>query len=110
MTSHPQTLESDQARIDEEAENAARQYVRQLKALYVHAAVAAATLVVIVVVNAVTNATAGISGGWEIWWSIWAVMGWSLGLAVHALVVRLARPSHGASAWEQRQIDKVLAR
>lgn len=60
-------------------------------------------------VNLVTNLSAGIAGEWSAWWSVWAFIGWSAGIAVHGLVVRLQRPNRQATSWEQRQLDKVLA-
>lgn len=90
--------------------DAARRYVDQLRAFYVHAGVFAATMVVIFVVNLLTNLSAGIAGEWSAWWSIWAFIGWGLGIAIHGLVVRLNRPSSSGSTWEDRLVAKVLAR
>ena len=90
--------------------DAARRYVEQLRAFYVHAGVFAASMVVIFAVNLLTNLSAGIAGEWTAWWSAWAFLGWGLGIAVHGLVVRLNRPTTSTSSWEQRQIDKVLSR
>ncbi len=95
---------------EEERLAAARRYVEQLRIFHVHASVAAASMLLILVVNLATNAAAGILGEWWAWWSAWAFIGWSLGLAVHGLVVRLNRPGSATSTWEQRQIEKVLAR
>ncbi|MCP3935699.1 MAG: 2TM domain-containing protein [Actinomycetia bacterium] len=89
---------------------AARRYVQKLRVFYIHAGVAATGMVLIFIVNLATNAAAGITGEWWAWWSAWAFIGWSLALAIHGLVVRLERPTHASSTWEQRQIDKVLAR
>lgn len=91
-----------------EREEAARLYVEQLRAFYVHAAVFAAGMTVIFAVNLLTNLSAGIAGEWTAWWSAWALLGWGLGIAVHGLVVRLNRPSLASSTWEQRQIEKML--
>jgi len=44
------------------------------------------------------------------WWSTWALIGWSLAIGVHGLVVRLARPRSSTSAWEERQINKFFER
>ena len=93
-----------------EREEAARRYVEQLRAFYVHAAVFAAGMVVIFAVNLLTNLSAGIAGEWTAWWSVWALLGWGAGIAVHGLVVRLNRPSLSSSTWEQRQIDRMLGR
>ncbi|MCP3853170.1 MAG: 2TM domain-containing protein [Actinomycetia bacterium] len=84
--------------------------MQQLRVFYVHASVAATGMVLIFIVNLATNVAAGITGEWWAWWSAWAFIGWSLALAVHGLVVRLDRPTQASSTWEQRQIEKVLAR
>ena len=100
-----------QRKIDEPVEvreEAARRYVEQLRAFYVHAAVFAATMVVIFAVNLLTNLSAGIAGDWSAWWSLYALAGWGAGIAVHGFVVRLNRPSFSAASWEQRQIDRML--
>ncbi len=89
---------------------AARRYVRQLQAFYIHASVFAAGMVIIFVVNLATNLAAGIAGEWSAWWSVWAFIGWGLGVATHGLVVGLNRPAGSSSTWEEQQIDKVLAR
>lgn len=92
---------------DDQRERSARQYVYQLRVFRAHAAVFAASMVLIFAVNLATNLAAGIAGQWGAWWSVWALIGWSSGVAVHGLVVRLARP--GPSRWEQRQLDEILA-
>ena len=99
----------DQATADER-EVAARRYVEQLRAFYVHAGVFAATMLVIFTVNLLTNLSAGIAGEWTAWWSVWALLGWSSGIAVHGLVVRLNRPPVSPSTWEQQQIETMLGR
>ena len=95
-------------RAEDDREQAARIYVQQLRAFYIHAVVFVAGMIVIFVVNLATNAAAGITGHWWAWWSAWAFIGWSIGVGIHGLVVRLNRPTRRASTWEQRQIDKVL--
>lgn len=87
----------------------AHEYVEQLRAFQIHAAVFAAGMVVIFLVNLFTNVAAGITGEWWAWWSGWALIGWGLGIAVHGLVVRLARPRGPGPTWEQQQIDKILS-
>ncbi len=75
-----------------EREEAARQYVEQLRAFYAHACMYAVGMLVIFAVNLLTNLSAGIAGEWTAWWSAWALLGWGLGIAVHGLVVWLNRP------------------
>ena len=100
--------ELDEAR--GEREHAARLYVEQLRAFYIHACMYVIGMLVIFAVNLLTNLSAGIAGEWTAWWSAWAFLGWGLGVAVHGLVVRLNRPMTSPASWEQQQIDKVLSR
>ena len=110
--SHPDHTPNQPA--DQHAEQqrveAARLYVQQLQAFYVHAGVFAGGMLIIFMVNLATNAAAGTTGEWSAWWSAWALLGWGLGIAVHGLVVRLNRPAPSSSSWMQQQIDKELAR
>ena len=105
ITRRPADDRAEQQRVD-----AARRYVQQLQAFYVHAGVFAGGTAIIILINLATNAAAGITGEWSAWWSAWAFLGWGLGIAVHGLVVRLNRPGGSSATWEQRQIDKVLER
>lgn len=109
---HPDNAPHEPAdeRTEQQRLEAARRYVAQLHAFYVHASVFAVGMVIIFLVNLATNAAAGIAGEWRAWWSAWAFIGWGIGIAVHGLVVRLNRPGRSPSTWEQRQIDKLLAR
>ena len=108
--SNPTPPSSQGAPAAHERQEAAKRYVEQLRAFYVHAAVFAASMTIIFAVNLLTNLSAGIAGEWSAWWSVWALIGWGAGIAVHGLVVRLNRPSLSSSTWEQRQIDKMLGR
>ena len=95
-------------RATDEREEAARQYIQQLRVFRAHAAVFAGSMAVNLAVNLLVNLNAGIAGEWSAWWSLWALLGWSAGIAVHGLVVRLNRPSLSPASWEQRQIDRML--
>jgi len=44
-------------------------------------------------VNLVVNLMASIAGSRSAWWSLWALIGWSVGVAIHGLVVWLNRPT-----------------
>ena len=92
----------------DEREEAARRYVQQLRAFYIHAAVFAGSMAINLAVNLLVNLNAGIAGEWSAWWSLWALIGWGAGIAVHRLVVRLNRPSFSPTSREQRQIDRML--
>ncbi|MEM7322800.1 MAG: 2TM domain-containing protein [Actinomycetota bacterium] len=70
------------------------EYPHQVRALQAHAGVFAVTMVVIFAVNLSVNLSAGIAGQWSAWWSVWALIGWSLGIAVHGLVVFLNKPAN----------------
>ncbi|MGH1491751.1 MAG: 2TM domain-containing protein [Acidimicrobiales bacterium] len=107
MTTPTDALSSIDQAVDER-EEAARRYVHQLRAFYVHAAVFVGSMAINIAVNLFVNLSAGIADEWSAWWSIWALIGWGAGIAVHGLVVRLNRPSFAASTWEQRQIDQIL--
>ncbi|MGI9584377.1 MAG: 2TM domain-containing protein [Acidimicrobiia bacterium] len=87
----------------------AREYVHNLRAFYIHATVFAVSMVIIFIVNVAVNVAAGITDEWWAWWSVWVLLGWGLGVAIHGLVVRLSRPNNRSSAWEERQIDKILS-
>jgi len=104
----PASSELDHA--TDEREKAARRYVEQLQAFYVHAAIYAVSMLLMIAVNLLVNLSAGIAGEWTAWWSAWALVGWGAGIAVHGLVVWFNRPSFAASTWEQRQIDRILGR
>ena len=93
-----------------EREEAARRYVGQLRAFYIHAGIYAASMLIMFAVNLLTNLSAGIAGDWTAWWSAWALLGWGLGIVVHGLVVWLNRPLLASSTWEQRQIERMLGR
>ncbi|MEL7155346.1 MAG: 2TM domain-containing protein [Actinomycetota bacterium] len=111
MSNHAYTSRpGDADPTDDERQQAARLYLRQRDAFRIHATVFAATMVVIFVVNLATNAAAGLLGDWSAWWSAWALIGWGLGVGVHGLVVRLARPTRRDAISEQRRIDEVLGR
>jgi hypothetical protein len=71
-------------------------YPHQLRAFQAHAGVFAATMVLIFAVNLAVNLSAGIAGQWSAWWSVWALIGWGMGIAIHGLVVFLAKPENGS--------------
>jgi hypothetical protein len=71
-------------------------HAEAVSAFRVHAAVFAVSTVAIFVVNLLINLAAGLTGDLWAWWSLWVLIGWGLGIAVHGLVVRLARRSSDA--------------
>ena len=84
-----------------EDELEAIEYVQELKAFYTHAAVFAVGIIGIFIVNLMT------SPGYL--WAIWALVGWGMGLAIHAVTVFGVNGTLGAD-WERRQIEKRLKR
>ncbi|MDG1430013.1 MAG: helix-turn-helix domain-containing protein [Paracoccaceae bacterium] len=84
---------------DEERE--AIEYVGELKAFYTHAATFVVGMIGIFIINLMT------SPGYL--WAIWALVGWGMGLAIHAITVFGVNGTLGAD-WERRQIEKRLKR
>lgn len=74
------------------------EYRYRRQAFRLHAATFVGSMVIIFVVNLILNLAAGTTGEWWAWWSGWALIGWSFGIAVHGLVVRLSRPDGFESA------------
>ena len=73
-------------------------YGHQCRAFHLHLGVFAGSMVIIFLVNLAINAAANITGEWWAWWSVLALLGWGLGLSVHGIVVRMARPDSIGSA------------
>lgn len=87
----------------------AREYIGQLRVFYTHVWVFAIGMVIIFAVNLWVNLTAGLTGYWWAWWSGWALIGWGMGIGIHALVVRVNRPESLGSAWEHRKMNDLLS-
>ena len=85
----------------DERDEAARRYADQLRAFYGHVGGFATGMFIMFAVNLVTNISAGTAGEWNAWWSVWALLGWSIGIAVHGFVVWLNRPSFAPSTAEE---------
>ncbi len=73
-------------------------YEHQRRAFHLHLGAFAGSMVIIILVNLAINAAANITGEWWAWWSILALLGWGLGVTVHGVVLRLARPGTIGSA------------
>ena len=95
-------------RTTDERQETARRYADQRRAFHSHVGGFAPGMFIMFAVNLVTNMSAGTAGEWNAWWSIWALLGWSIGIAVHGFVVWLNRPSFASSTWEQRKIERLL--
>lgn len=96
--------------LDDERRVVAGRYVDQVRAFRVHAAVFAGSMAIIILTNLLVNLSAGTAGDWGAWWSLWALLGWGIGLCVHGLVVRLARPHPPGRSPRERQVDEILSR
>jgi hypothetical protein len=83
----------DQARYER-----ARRRVRALKAFYAHLAVYLIVNTALLVINLVTAP--------HTLWFYWPLLGWGVGIAIHAAVV-LAGGSWGAD-WERRKMQELL--
>jgi len=82
-------------------ETEAMEYVQGLKSFYLHAMVFVVINIFIMLVNLITSP--------DYLWFLWALLGWGLGLALHALSTFdwLGRFD---SEWEKKQIEKRLGR
>jgi hypothetical protein len=104
----PTEAASDIGHAANERKEAARRYADQLRAFHGHVGGFATGMFIMFAVNLVTNISAGTAGDWNAWWSVWALLGWSIGIAVHGFVVWLNRPSFASSTTEQ--IDALRER
>ncbi len=89
---------SDEA--PDQRDEAAKRYADQRRAFHGHLGGFATGMFIMFAVNLVTNISAGTVGEWNAWWSVWALLGWSIGIAVHGFVVWLNRPSSAPSTAE----------
>jgi hypothetical protein len=76
----------------------ARAYVRKVREFYTH-------LAVFVIINLFLFLLDLITGSG--WWFFWPLMGWGLGLAIHAYTVFVEQRFLGR-AWEERKIQELL--
>ena len=95
----------------------ARRRVRMLQALYIHAAVYVAVNLMLFAINVLTRSPAGsvqvpgvtVNAGGGDWWFYWPLLGWGIGLAIHAAVV-LTFGSGTGTGWEERKIRELMDR
>ena len=76
--------------------------VRSLRAFYKHATVFVLVNLGLLVVNLVTSR--------HTLWFLWVVLGWGIGLAVHALRVLGLRGRRLGSNWERRKVREEMER
>lgn len=86
---------------DDERYRRAKHRVGVLRGFYIHA------LVFVLVNGALIGLNSMLPHGG--WWSVWSVLGWGIGLAVHATCVFVG-PSLLGRDWEERKIRELLAR
>lgn len=82
-------------------EQRATEYVRDIRAFYIHLIQYAVVMVGLLIVNLMFDPSD--------LWVIWPALGWGIGVAAHGLSVFEVINPFG-DAWEKRQIDKRLGR
>lgn len=82
-------------------EQMALEYVRELKAFYVHVISYVFFMVILFLINYFTDP--------DYWWAGWAALGWGIGVISHAFSVFNEFDIFGAG-WEKRQVEKRLGR
>lgn len=77
----------------------AKMRIEVLKGFYIHAGIYVLVNLLLITINVVS--------GDDVWWSLWALLGWGLGLFVHALFI--FSPLSGMMVkWEQRKIAQLM--
>lgn len=94
---------SAQAQLERE-EAQAFHYVRKLKGLYRHAAQYAVVIPLLWALN--------LWQGIDYMWAVWPTLGWGIGLAVHALSLRVFGQGGRllGPQWEREQVERHLGR
>lgn len=82
----------------------ARDRVQEVKGFYAHAAMYAVANIALIILNLAT-----LKKNDSIIWFVWPLIGWGIGLAVHAISVFGIGRFLG-KAWEERQIQHELER
>jgi 2TM domain len=77
----------------------AKMRIEEIKSLYVHAGIYGIVNVVLILINVFAE-----DGSW---WSLWALLGWGIGLAIHAACV-FGPVSTFMMKWEQRKIAQLM--
>ena len=77
----------------------AKMRVEEIKAFYVHAGIYIAVNIVLVAINLYDDD--------DVWWSLLAILGWGIGLAIHAMSV-FGPISALMMKWEQRKIAQLM--
>ena len=96
----PSDTETELPRLSAE-EQEAMEYVRDIKAFYIHLLAYLVAMAGLTIVNLI------VSPGY--YWVLWSALGWGIGVLVHGLSVFEVVNLFG-DAWEKRQIQKRLGR
>jgi 2TM domain len=78
----------------------AQHYVAKLKGFYVHLATYVAVNSLLFAINALTSGP---------WWFYWPLLGWGIGIAMHALGVFGFDRVLGRE-WEEKKIEELMKR
>jgi uncharacterized membrane protein len=76
----------------------AERQVAKLKGFYGHLSVYAIVMSILGVINSLTPGP---------WWFQWPLLGWGIGVALHALGVFVLDRAFGP-AWEEKKIDELM--
>ncbi len=79
----------------------AKMRVEEIKSFYVHAVIYGVVNLVLISINVIEQD--------ETWWALWALLGWGVGLMMHALAV-FGPISFLMMKWEQRKIAQLMHR
>ena len=77
----------------------AKMRIEEIKAFYVHAGIYGVVNTLLIIINWMNFD--------EVWWSLWALLGWGVGLAIHAMAV-YGPISTLMQRWEQRKIAQLM--
>jgi uncharacterized membrane protein len=75
--------------------------VEEIKAFYVHAGIFVGVNAALFFINWMTHDDG--------WWAQWALLGWGIGLAIHAFSVFGPR-SQAMMAWEKRKLAQLMSK
>jgi len=92
---------SRQTERDEERYKAAKKRVEDIKGFYVHLLVYGCVNLGLFLINVLSSPGT--------WWFYWPLLGWGIGLLVHGLTVFVFEGRWLGSAWEQRQIERIMS-
>ncbi len=85
---------------DDQKRQLAKQQVAKIKGFYGHLSVYATVMTLLFVINLLTHGP---------WWFHWPLLGWGIGVALHALDVYGLGRAFGPE-WEEKKIDEIMRR